>query len=113
MEAKMVLCPSIDYVQIIFKFPDEISFSSRNIPLQLQKIENVEESRALFASSDGIDILSHIVLRSVPSKADMTCKQVVLRYLTISYEHCFFRCKGNVFFFILGLTCFYVNVFFF
>ena len=79
---------------------------------QLQTIENVEELRALFASSDGMDIFSHIGLRSIPSRADMTCKQVVLRYLTISYQHCYCRCKGNIFF-ILGLICFCVNVFFF
>ena len=29
----------------------------------------------------------------------MSCKQVVLRYLTISYQHCYRRCKGNVFFY--------------
>ena len=67
--------------------------------VQLQTVENVEQLRALFASSDGMDILSHIGLRSIPSRADMTCKQVVLRYLTISYQHCYCRCKGNIFFY--------------
>ena len=61
-------------------------------------IENVEELRALFASSNGMDILSHIGLRSIPSKVDMTCKQVVLRYFKISYQHCYCCCKGNDFF---------------
>ena len=41
----------------------------------------------------------------------MTCKQVVLSYLTSSYQHCYCRCKGNVFF-ILELICFYIIVFF-
>ena len=32
MEAQTVFSFSIDFVRIIFKFPDEVSFSSRNIP---------------------------------------------------------------------------------
>ena len=76
--------------------------------LQHQTIENVEELRAVLASSDGMDILLDIGLRSIPYKIGMTCKQVDLRYLTIFYQHCYCRFKV----FILGLICFSVNVFF-
>ena len=37
---------------------------------------------------------------------------LVNKYLAISYQHCYCRCKGSVFFFILGLICFYAIVFF-
>ena len=90
---------------------------------QLQTIENVEELRAVFASLDGMDVLSHIGLRSIPSKADMTCKQVVLRYLTVFYQHCYCRCKVKSFsflgwfvsvsmYFFLGCFVYYISVLF-
>ena len=94
-----------------------------NIFFQLQTIENVEELRAVFASSDGMDVLSHIGLRSIPSKADMTCKQVTLRYLTVFYQHCYWQCKVKSFsfmgwfvfvsmYFFLGCFVYYIYVLF-
>ena len=93
-----------------------------NIFFHLQTFENIEELTALFANSDGMDILSHIGLRRIPSKADMTCNQVVLSYLTSSYQHCYCRCEGNVFFilelifmstyFFLGCFVYHISVLF-
>ena len=147
MKAKTMFSFSINYFQIIWKFSEKAYFcecfpsTSTSVHawsplkldliflrnscvahflkyfLQLQTIENVGELRAVFASSDGMDILLDIGLRSIPSKTGMTCKQVDLRYLTIFYQHCYCRFKVfhswvDLFFCVNGcLGCFVYYIF--